>query len=59
MEYQEGKIRLATLEVAVLPNNEIICGGKHIGWMNEEVPSWFRKGTKLGDFINDEEDKDK
>jgi hypothetical protein len=52
-EYQEGIIRLAMLEVAIMPNNEIICAGKHIGWMNEKVPSWFTPDAKLGDFISE------
>ena len=51
MEYQEGKIRLAQLEVVVMPNNEIICAGKHLGWMNEKVPSWFSKKTTFKEFI--------
>ena len=36
-EYQEGKIRLAKLEVVIMPNGEILCGGKHIAWLNEKI----------------------
>lgn len=54
-EFQEGTIRLAKLEVVIMPNDEIICAGKHIGWLNEKVPSWFTVDQKLGDFIEEVE----
>ncbi len=52
-KYQEGKIRIAKLEVIIMPNDEILCAGKHIGWLNEKVPSWFTKDTKLSNFIEE------
>ncbi len=55
-KYQEGKIRIAKLEVLIMPNDEILCAGKHIGWMNERVPSWFSKDTKLSNFIEEVEE---
>lgn len=45
-------IRLARLEVVVMPNDEIICAGKHIGWMDEKAKSWRGRKT-LGDFIEE------
>ncbi len=53
-EYQAGKIRIAKLEVVIMPNDEIICAGKHIGWLNEKVPSWF-SDKKFKHFIEEVE----
>ncbi len=50
-EYQEGKIRLAKLEVVVMPNGEIICSGKHIGWMDELMQRWGNTETRMKHFI--------
>ena len=37
MKTDIGKIRLAHLEVVIMANDEILCGGKHIGWLNEKI----------------------
>jgi len=52
------QIRLAKLEVVVMPNDEIICAGKHIGWMDEKAKSWRGRKT-LGDFIEEIEGEGK
>lgn len=49
----EGKIRLAKLEVVVMPNDEIICAGKHIGWLDEKAPSWLNKEARMGDYVEE------
>ena len=35
MEKQPEEITLATLEVVVMPNGEIICLGKTVGWFKD------------------------
>jgi hypothetical protein len=35
MEQQPKVITLANLEVLVMPNGEVICIGKTLGWFNE------------------------
>ncbi len=54
-DYQEGTIRPATLSVIVMPNGEILCVGKSIGWMDEKAPSCRDKTRKLGHYIEIEE----
>jgi len=56
MAYQEGTIRLAKLDVIVMPNDEIICAGKSIGWMNDKAPGFSDKDRKLNHYITFEEE---
>ena len=55
-EYQEGTIKRGKLSVIVMPNDEILCAGKHIGWLNERAPSWLDKDRRLGYYIEEEEE---
>ena len=54
-EWQAGTLKTFKLRVIVMPNDEILCGGKHIGWLNERCPTWFNKDKRLGDYIEEEE----
>lgn len=51
MKYQEDTIRPAKLNVIVMPNGEILCVGKSIGWMDEKAPSFSDKDRELGHYI--------
>jgi len=50
-DYQEGTIRPAELSVIVMPNGEILCAGKSIGWYDEKAPSFSDENRKLGHYI--------
>jgi len=34
-----------------MPNGEILCAGKSIGWYDEKAPSFSDKDRKLGHYI--------
>jgi len=57
MRYQEGTIRAAKLDVIVMPNGEIICVGKSIGWMDDRAPGFKDKDRKLSHYIDFEEEE--
>jgi len=42
------EITLAKLDVLVMPNGEILCAGKTIGWVTSEP----ELGERLSDFKN-------
>jgi len=50
-EWSPGIIKAAKLNVIVMPNDEILCGGKHIGWLNDKLPSWFDPNKRLTDYV--------
>ena len=50
-EYQEGTIKRAKLEVIIMPNDEILCAGMHVGWLNDTRPSFTNKDKRLVDYV--------
>ncbi len=50
-EWSPGIVTAAKLQVIVMPNDEILCGGKSIGWLNERLPSWFDADKRMTDYI--------
>lgn len=42
---QPTEITLATLECVVMPNGEIICNGKCIGWVKDLGKYLTKKGS--------------
>lgn len=51
-----GTSRIAKLEVLIMPNDEVLCAGKHVGWLNEARPSLLNPDKLLRDYIEEEEE---
>ena len=44
---------ISKLEVLIMPNGEIICGGKHLGWL-DQAPTKGGKKT-FNDYIDEDD----
>lgn len=49
---QESTIRPATLQVIIMPNDEVLCAGIHIGWLNDARPSFTDSDKRLSDYVD-------
>ena len=55
-QFIEGKIRPAKLQVIIMPNEEVLCAGIHIGWLTDKRPTFIDTDKCLKDFIEEEEE---